>query len=90
MLFTNNQDAIQHAQYNSYMFYISAAHTHKVNGYILRGSRGGGVGGFGPSLKNHENIGVISNTGPDPLKNHKATEPESNVRPSSARQRAAI
>ena len=26
-------------------------------------------------LKNHKNIGFLSNTGPDPLKNHKATKP---------------
>ena len=28
-----------------------------------------------PTLKNHKNIGFLSNTGPDPLKNHKATKP---------------
>ena len=31
------------------------------------GSRGGDRGS-GPPLKNHKNIGFISNTGPDPLK----------------------
>ena len=30
--------------------------------------------GFGPSLKHHKNIGLLSNTGPDPLKIHKATK----------------
>ena len=30
-------------------------------------------------LKNHKSIGFLSNTGPDPLKNHKATEPAFNV-----------
>ena len=44
---------------------------------------GWGDKGSGPPLKN---IGFLSNTGPDPLKNHKATEPEFNVGPSSARQ----
>ena len=29
----------------------------------------------GPPLKNHKNIGFLSNTGPGPLKNHKATKP---------------
>ena len=29
--------------------------------------------GFRPSLENHKNIGFFSNTGQDPLKNHKAT-----------------
>ena len=33
---------------------------------------GGGTGGLDP-LNNHKNIGFPSNTGPDPLKNHKAT-----------------
>ena len=28
--------------------------------------------GSGHHLKNHKNIGFLSNTGPDPLKNHKA------------------
>ena len=51
--------------------------------------RGGGSGS-GPSLKNHKNIGFLSNTGPDTLKNHKATKPEFNAGPSSANQRNAI
>ena len=42
--------------------------------------------GSGPPLKNHKNIGFLSNTGPDPLKNHKTTKPAFNVWPSSARQ----
>ena len=53
---------------------------------------GGGTGGPDPPtpLKNHKNIGFLSNTGQDSLKNHKATEPAFNVGPSSARQRNAI
>ena len=43
--------------------------------------------GSGHTLKNHKNIGFLSNSGPDPLKNHEATEPAFNVGPSSARQR---
>ena len=50
----------------------------------MPGSRRGG-GGQG----NHKNIGFLSNTGPDPLKNHKATKPAFNVGPSSTRQRNA-
>ena len=46
------------------------------------GSRGGGGQGVGTPLKNHTNLGFLSNTGPDPLKNHKATKPEFNVGPS--------
>ena len=34
----------------------------------MHGSRGGTVGPESPSLKNHKNIGFLSNTGPDPLK----------------------
>ena len=43
--------------------------------------RGGGQGVRTP-LKNYKNIGFLSNTGPDPLKNHKATKPTFNVEPS--------
>ena len=50
----------------------------------------GGGGGQGSPLINHKNIGFLSNTGPDPLKNHKATKPEFNVGPSLAHQRYAI
>ena len=45
-------------------------------------SEGWGGGTGGPYLlKNHKNIGFLSNTGPDPLKNHKATKPAFNVGP---------
>ena len=46
----------------------------------MHGSRGGGGGaGVMDPLKNHKNLGFLSNTGPDCLKNHKATKPEFNV-----------
>ena len=51
---------------------------------------GGGGGGGGTPLKNHKNIGLLSNSGPDPLKNYEANEPAFNVGPSSAYQRNAI
>ena len=35
----------------------------------MGGSRGGGDRGSGPPLKNHENIGFLSNNGPEPLRN---------------------
>ena len=42
------------------------------------GSRGGeGEGSDPPSLKNHKHKGFLSITGPDPLKNDKATKPDS-------------
>ena len=52
---------------------------------------GGGAGGTDPPpLKNHKNIGLLSNIDPDPLKNSKATKPALNVGPSLACQRNAI
>ena len=38
----------------------------------------GGKGIRPHPLKNHKNIGFLSNTGPDPLKYNKATEPAFN------------
>ena len=52
--------------------------------------RGGDRRSSTPTRKNHKNIGFLSNTGPDPLNNHKATKPAFNVGPSLARQRKAI
>ena len=43
-----------------------------------------------PPLKNHNNIGFLSNSGPDPLKHYEATEPAFKVGPSSACKRNAI
>ena len=37
------------------------------------------------SLENHNSIGFFSNTGPDPLENHKATKPAFNDGPLSFR-----
>ena len=39
--------------------------------------------------ENLKTIGFLSNTGPNPLKNHEATKPAFNVGPSSALQRNA-
>ena len=40
---------------------------------LMCGSRGEGGGhGVRTPLKNHKNIGFLCNTGPGPLKNHKA------------------
>ena len=50
---------------------------------------GGGGQGVRP-LTNHKNTGFLSNTGPDLLKNYKATKPAFNFGPLSARQRNAI
>ena len=51
---------------------------------------GGGGRGSEPPLTNHKKNGFLSNAGPDPLKNHKATKPTFNVGPLSADQRIAI
>ena len=58
----------------------------------MRIQRGGGAGGPDPPtpLKNHRNIGFHSNSGPDPLKKHKATKSALNVGPLAARTRNAI
>ena len=45
----------------------------------MRGCRGGGSRGYIPSPENHKNIGLISNTCPDPLKILKATKPAFNI-----------
>ena len=42
--------------------------------------------GWGHPLKNHKNKGFLSNTGPDPLKNHKAERPAFSVGQLSAYQ----
>ena len=51
-----------------------------------------GVGdrGSGPRPEKSQNKGFLSNTGPDPLNNHKATKQVFNVGPSWARQQNAI
>ena len=47
----------------------------------MRGSRRGRSRGSAPPPENHKNIWFLSNTGLDPLKNHKATKPAYNVGP---------
>ena len=58
----------------------------------MHGSRGGGgdSGSGPPPLAKSQKYRFLRNTGPDPLKNHKATKPAFNVWPSSACQRNAI
>ena len=51
----------------------------------VRIQRGGGAGGLDLPLKNHKNIGFLSNTGLDHLKNHKTTKPSLNNMSSLAR-----
>ena len=54
------------------------------------GGGGGEEQGVRTPLINHKNIGFLSNTCPDPLKNHKATKPAFNFGPLWARQQKAI
>ena len=46
--------------------------------------------GSGPPLKNYKAIVFLSNSGPNLIKNHKATKSAFNVGQSSARQQNAI
>ena len=46
-----------------------------LHAQIQRGDRWSDL----PSGKSQKNIGFLSNTGPDPLKNHKATKPAFNI-----------
>ena len=55
----------------------------------MQGSRGEDRGSGTPEKSQSFSLGFLSNTGPDPLKNHKSTKPEFNVGPLSARQRNA-
>ena len=54
--------------------------------FDIMGDPEGGQGVRTPPLKNHNILGFLSNTGPEFSENHKATKPEFNVGPSSARQ----
>ena len=48
----------------------------------MHGSKGWAGGPDPPPLsKNHKHLGFLSNIGPDPLKNHKATKPAFNGMP---------
>ena len=58
--------------------------------FYVRIQRGGRGSGTPPPLKKQKAIGFLSNTDPDTLKNHKATQPTLNVGSSSARERNAI
>ena len=49
------------------------------HGLIPEGGGGGGGTGCPDPLKNHKNIGFLSNTGPEPLKKSQATKPAFNV-----------
>ena len=49
-----------------------------------------GVGWGAGDPESPQNIEFLSNTGPDPLGNHKSTKPAFNVGPLSARLRNAI
>ena len=48
--------------------------TQEVHARIQRGK------GVRTTLKNHKHIGFLSNTGPNPLNNHKTAKPDSMYR----------
>ena len=60
-----------------------ASHNSTCHGRIQRWGQGVRTP---PPQKNHKNIGFLGNTGPDPLKNHKATKIAFNVGLSSTHQ----
>ena len=65
------------------LFRFSSNQSEKYNARIQRWGQGVRV----ISPENQKAIEFLCKTGPDPLKNHKATRPAFNVRPSSVRQR---
>ena len=58
--------------------------------YAVPDQKGGGSESIPPPPLKSPKYRVISNTGQDPLKNHKAAQPAFNAGPSAARQRNAI
>ena len=56
------------------------------HGRFQTGGGGGGACGSEPIPERSQKIGFHSKTGPDPLKNRKATRPEFNVSALSGRQ----
>ena len=63
----------------------SIVYSYNVIRIVMRGSRGGDRGSGHPlsAGKNHNATGFLSNIGPDPLGNHKATKPAFDVGPLS-------
>ena len=77
------------------MFAIYATHEHQIIIVLNGGKRAeqitcmdpeGGTGAPDPPEPKKPDFRFLSNTGPDPLYNHKATKPELNVGPSSTCQ----
>ena len=62
----------------------------QVGNYDRQHGRIQSGGGSGSPQNKHKNIGFLSNSGPDPLKNYEATKPAFNAGPLSAHQRNAI
>ena len=72
------------------MIFMLKGDAYKRKSHVLHGRiQRGGDRGSGPP-ENHKNIGFLCNTGPGPLKNHKATKPAFNVGLSLARWRNAM
>ena len=69
--------------YNSYQRHCTVS----CNTTVRRSRGGQGVRTRPPPPPgNNQNLGLLSNTGPDPLKDYKGAKPAFNVGPSSARQ----
>ena len=78
----HEKDSLHHALSKIAFLFDSIQHS------SMCGSRGGQ--GVRTLHKKSQKYSFFSNTGPDPLKNHKAAKLTFNVGPSSARQRNAI
>ena len=76
----------------AYTFYYSVGTVYTPNPWFVKCTSMRESRGWGCTLpmENDKSIGFFSNTGPDPLKNHKATNPTFNVGPLSVRQQNAI
>ena len=70
----------------AHIMFLESITCDPLHARIQRGGRESGP----PPPEKSQKIGFLSSTGPDPLKNHKATKPEFTVRRLSARQRNAI
>ena len=65
--------------FEEFVFVVVKVRITKLHAWIQRGGGGGGTGGPDPLFENDKIVGFFSNTGSDPLKNHKAFKPAFNV-----------
>ena len=66
---------------NRDLFYQKVFQLYRSVEQSMRGSREKGAATPPPPWKSHKNIGFLSTTGPDHLKNHKTTKPAFDIGP---------